>query len=110
MKKLQFLFFAVIILFPVAASAQQAQAKPFTWSLALQNVKTGDMIAFSSPVQSWTGEQFRIIIEPDAACFAYVIYEGPPPRRGHGDSLLGLFESRRILAFTGSGTVAAQGL
>ena len=67
-------FFAVFF-FPVSVFAQQG--KSLSWSLALQNVRTGDMIAFSAPVQSWTGEQFRFVITPEAGCFAYVIYESP---------------------------------
>ena len=54
-----------------------AQTGSFVWSLALQDVKTGDLVPFSTPVQSWTGEQFRILVNPNTACFAYVIYESP---------------------------------
>ena len=65
----------LVILCPVVVSAQQNQS--FSWSMALQNVKTGDLVSFSAPIQSWTGEQFRLVIHPAAGCFAYVVYEGP---------------------------------
>ena len=63
-----------------------AQANGLLWSLALQNVRTGDLVPFSIPVQSWTGEQFRLVIQPNAACYAYVIYESPS-----GDEVAVLF-------------------
>jgi len=53
------------------------QGKSLNWSLALQNVKSGDLVSFSAPVQSWTGEQFRLVINPVAPCFAYLVYESP---------------------------------
>jgi len=69
------LLFILIFCFTAAVSAQQNRA--VTWTLALQNFKTGDMVPFGAPVQSWIGEQFRLVIRPDADCFCYVIYESP---------------------------------
>ena len=45
--------------------------------MGLQNCKTGDLVSFSAPVQSRTGEQFIIQINPDNGCFVYVIYQSP---------------------------------
>ena len=66
----------VFILFMSAGTAETQQNK-LSWSLALQSVKTGDLVSFSAPVQSMTGEQFRLVINANAACYAYVIYESP---------------------------------
>jgi hypothetical protein len=33
------------------------------------------MINFSAPVQSTTGEQFRLIIRPEAQCYCYIVAE-----------------------------------
>ena len=76
MKKKLTVFMVILVLYfcPVYVSAQ---ANGLLWSLALQNVRTGDLVPFSIPVQSWTGEQFRLVIQPDKACYAYVIYESP---------------------------------
>ena len=72
----------LLLLFPLilltsAGGAETQQNKPLNWSLALMNVRTGDLIPFSAPVQSWTGEKFRLIIDPDTDCFFYVIAESP---------------------------------
>lgn len=53
------------------------QANQVTWTLALENYKTTDMVPFDSPVQSFNGEQYRLVINPAAACFCYVVYESP---------------------------------
>ena len=53
------------------------QDKPFNWSLALQNVKSGESVPFSAPVQAKTGDKYRLVIQPQADCFCYVIYESP---------------------------------
>jgi hypothetical protein len=65
---LSFIFF-------VAAGGSEAANKNFTWSMALQNVRTGELLPFSAPVQSATGERFRILIQPAEACYCYVIAE-----------------------------------
>jgi len=82
MKKyfLPVLVFLSVFFYPVSVFAQQG--KSLNWSLGLQNVKTGDLVSFSAPVQSWSGEQFRFVINPSAGCYAYVIYESPK-----GDSM-----------------------
>lgn len=64
-----------LCLFTGFASGQQNRT--VTWSLALQNYRTGEMVSFGSPVQSWTGEQYRLVITPAAACYCYIIYESP---------------------------------
>jgi len=51
------------------------QNSSLSWSLALQNSKTGEMVTFSAPVQSRTGEQFQLIIRPNSGCYCYVIAE-----------------------------------
>jgi len=35
------------------------------------------MVPYGAPVQSWTGEQYRLVIRPDADCYCYVVYESP---------------------------------
>jgi len=77
MKKYLLISLIVIITMPIFAGGSQQDNQTLTWTLALQNVKTGDMVPFSAPVKSWTGEQFRFIIKPDADCFCYVIAESP---------------------------------
>ena len=67
---ISFLFFFMAV-FPIPAQ----QNKAFNWSLALQNVKTGELIPFSAPVQAVTGEQYKLVIQPDTACYCYVIAE-----------------------------------
>jgi len=64
------------LLFFLAGGAGQVQQGNFSWTMGLQNVKSGELVSFSAPVQSWTGEQFRLIISPGTDCYAYVIYEG----------------------------------
>ena len=68
---LMFLAFAGL---PVFA---QQQGGSFNWSLGLQNVKTSDLVSFSAPVQSSTGEQYRLVINPETSFYCYVIYESP---------------------------------
>ena len=69
----------ILVLFFVfclaAVSAQQGSS--LSWSMGLQNVRTGDLVSFSAPVQSWTGEQFRLIIDTGTDCYCYVIIESP---------------------------------
>ena len=77
MKKYTVLFFLAISILPVFAGGSQQENRPLTWSLALQNVKTGDLLPFSAPVDSWDGEQFRLIIKADDDCFCYVVAESP---------------------------------
>ena len=71
-----FLLLLTVIVFTVSAGGQQA-ASSFSWSLALQNVKSGDTVPFSASVQSRTGEEFRLVINPKEACFCYVVAESP---------------------------------
>ena len=70
------LMLMVFVLAVLPASAQQ-QRGSFNWSLGLQNAKTGELISFSAPVQSSTGDQYRLVINPGTACYAYVLYESP---------------------------------
>jgi hypothetical protein len=60
-----------------AVQAPSQQTKSLKWSLALQNMKNSEMVPFSAPVKSSTGEQYRIIIQPEERAFCYVIYESP---------------------------------
>ena len=66
-----------LVLFVSAVSAGAKKEEAFSWNLALQNAKTGDLIPFSAPIHSWNGEKFRLIIEPGADFFCYVVSEGP---------------------------------
>ena len=70
MKKFIPLFFCLIT---VSIFAQQRN--PVKWTLALQELKSGDLISFSSPVRSNTGAEFRLVINPDAACYCYVVVQ-----------------------------------
>ena len=56
------------------------QGNSFSWSMGLEDCKTGGLIPFSSPIQSRTGEQYVIQISADDECFVYVIYESPRGR------------------------------
>ena len=67
----------VLVLCFAAVSLFAQQNRPISWTMALQNVKTGELVTFSAPVQSFSGEQFRIIISPSAACFCYIVAESP---------------------------------
>ena len=70
------LFLMLFALALLPASAQR-QGETFTFSLGLQNAKTGELVSFSAPVRSSTGEQFRLVINPDSACYCYVVNESP---------------------------------
>jgi len=70
-----------LLLFVSAGSSNRTEAS-LNWSLGLLHVQSGDMLQFISPVQSSTGEKFRIVISPESTCFAYVVYESP-----HGDMI-----------------------
>ena len=75
---LTFLFLLLPFIFLISAGGSEArQGKPLNWSMALMNVSTGDLVPFSAPVQSRTGEQFRLIIDPETDCFFYMISESP---------------------------------
>ena len=69
------LFFSLVLISPLFAAGQQEKA--FSWTMALQNVKTGDLIPFSAPIESWNGEQFRLVIDSGMDFYCYVIAEGP---------------------------------
>ncbi|MCL2066709.1 MAG: hypothetical protein FWG99_04515 [Treponema sp.] len=73
MLKIKFFCSFFIALCAVSVFAQQNRT--LNWSLGLQNVKTGELVSFSAPVQCRTGEQYRLIINPGAECFVYVIYQ-----------------------------------
>ena len=64
----------VVVLLPASG---QNEGSAFNWSLGLQNVRTGDLISFNAPVQSFTGEKFRLVITPFTECYFYVVYESP---------------------------------
>ncbi|MCL2128406.1 MAG: hypothetical protein FWH38_09140 [Treponema sp.] len=74
-KKVKKVLILAVPVFCIAAAAAPAQGKSLNWNMGLLNIKSGEMVPFSAPVQSWTGEQFRIVIEPRAACFGYVVAE-----------------------------------
>jgi len=63
----------IIVFLPGFVAAQQSRA--ISWSMALQNVKSGEMVSFSTPVQATTGEQFRLVISPASVCYCYVVIE-----------------------------------
>ena len=73
------LFWALLpFLFCLAAVQVPAQqSKSLKWTMALQNVKTREMVPFSAPVQALTGEKYMIIIKPAEKAFCYIIYESP---------------------------------
>ena len=70
------MFFLVFSLSPLSAGGQKETA-PFSWTMGLQNAKTGELIPFSVPVSSWNGEQYRLVIEPSRDCYCYVVAESP---------------------------------
>ena len=85
----RFIFFSFLIcLCPVLNFAQQN--KSFRWSLGLQNVRTADLVSFSAPVRSTTGERFRVVINPEKDCYCYIIAETP------GGSDVGVFHAGHL--------------
>jgi len=81
---------ALMILLPlslfVAGGSGQVQKGTLTWNMGLKNIRTNEFISFSAPVKSFTGEQFQIVISPNAGCYSYVIYES-----ADGDDVAVLF-------------------
>ena len=82
MKKISLLksFLPVLILMSLvfcisAGGTETKQSKTFTWTMALQNVKTDSLEPFSAPVKSSAGDKFRLIINPGTACYCYIISE-----------------------------------
>jgi hypothetical protein len=66
------------LLFSLAAvQAPAQQMKSFKWSLALLDIKSSEMIPFSDPIRSSTGERYQIIIKPEERAFCYIIYISP---------------------------------
>ena len=77
MKKLTLLALLIVpcsLLFAAGGSDKQ-QDKTFTWSMALQNVGKDEVVPFSAPVKSTTGEKYRLIINTETDCYCYVIAE-----------------------------------
>ena len=74
--KAAFILFSLVF-FLSAGQGEVKQSSNFDWSLALQNVKSGDLVPFSAPVRSRTGEQFRLVIDSGSAIYCYVIAESP---------------------------------
>jgi len=74
--KAAFMVLVPLFLF-VAGGSGEVKQDNLTWNMGLRNVRTGEYIPFSAPVQSYTGEQFQIVITPSAACYTYLIYESP---------------------------------
>ena len=69
-------FFALsLLVFISAGGSEQQEDKSFAWTMALQNIRTEDLLPFSAPVKSSTGERFRLVIRPEADCYCYVIAE-----------------------------------
>ena len=79
MKKSNFRNYVFLILLICLASVQvfAQQGKSFKWSMALQNAKTSKNVPFSAPIQSATGEEYLLLIQPGAKSFIYVIAESP---------------------------------
>jgi len=77
MNKSNLRYFACMALFFCLAAVQVAaqQNSSFNLTMSLQNVKTKEAIVFTGPIQSTTGEQFRLAIQPSAASYIYVIAE-----------------------------------
>jgi hypothetical protein len=63
------------LFFVPADDAGKTRENAFTWTLVLQNEKTGDTLPVSIPVKSANGERFRLIINTEADCYVYVIAE-----------------------------------
>ena len=73
-KIIRFFFFSILFCFGmVSAFAQQSGS--FSWILGLQNERTGDLVSFSAPVKSSTGERFRLVINPVVNCYCYIVIE-----------------------------------
>ena len=72
---------AVFVLLPLFISVSavfagaQNDSSELIWKLGLLNNKTGKMISFEQPIQSWDGQEFIIKIEPQAPCYCYIIAE-----------------------------------
>jgi len=77
LKKFFLVIFLTASIFLAFGSGKQAETGPFAWSMGLQNTKTNTLVPFSAPVQSYDGEQFRILIKPDKDSFFYVIAQSP---------------------------------
>jgi len=76
MKKFRFHFLVCLLLLIFAAvQAPAQQGKSLKWSLGLQNIKTGEMVSCALPVQSKTGDHYRLMVQASSKCFLYVIYE-----------------------------------
>ena len=82
MKNQFFLKRAVVVLLPLAViffvaagGSDTPSNKTFAWSMALQNIKTGELLPLSAPIKSSTGDKFRLLIKPSAGCYCYVIAE-----------------------------------
>ena len=71
-----FLILLSLIFLVAAGGADTKQDKTFSWAMALLNVKADTLEPFSDTVQSSAGDQFRLIINPAAACYCYIISEG----------------------------------
>jgi len=70
-----YICFTLLICFAAVLAPAQQQGRTFRWSMALLNAKNGESVPFGEPVQSQTGEQFRLIINTAARSFLYVIAE-----------------------------------
>ena len=58
-----------------AVSVFAEKNRSLDWSLALQNLKSGEMLPFYAPVKSSIGERYRLVIAPETDCFYYIIVE-----------------------------------
>ena len=65
----------MLLVFCAVFSIFAQSNKSFSWTMGLQNMRTGELVPFSAPVQSWTGEQFRLVIETQTQAYCYVIAE-----------------------------------
>jgi len=67
----------LVFLCLIAAQVSAQQSGNVTWTMALLNARTNESIPFSAPVQSRTGERFRLVIQAEADSFCYIIAESP---------------------------------
>jgi hypothetical protein len=76
MKRLALLPILLSLVFSGTAFADDKYPeKAFTWSLALQNERTGGYLPFAAPVRFAGGERFRLILNTEADCYLYVLAE-----------------------------------
>jgi len=73
-KKLRLFFLGLLFCFGIVSVMAQ-QDRTFSWTLGLQYDKTGELVSFTAPVKSSTGERFIIVINPTVNCHCYIVVE-----------------------------------